>query len=414
MPPCVLRLLFALLLLSLLPLLQAAGDLPTMDSTSMGNCISAKKLCLDDFTCKVHFLHLETCFPFMASAPQKPENQEGCLEAAQQLQNSSLGSCRCQWRMKNQGICLAIYWTIHSTYGLGNYDLGGSPYKEIVISKPRKFNHLDLLESGSMSQSSPDLCMKSTTLCTLNDRCNKLRLAYGEVCSVARCQPLRCQQELRVFFEQVADNYAQALLFCPCEDGDDVCGARRRNNIAPSCASPAKDPPNCLMLWDTCLQDLLCRSRLADFQMYCCRMDPVGTCVGIQPQRCLKAYMGLIGTVMTPNYISNLSADVALSCSCQGSGNQLEECMRIQESFSKNPCLTKAIKAQMQVHHQLLSKSSPTAISQDSFQSLWDHSYSVHISQGNSLAGRLHPWVLTISLGSLTLVLLLLPVLGHL
>ncbi|XP_068960394.1 GDNF family receptor alpha-3 isoform X2 [Petaurus breviceps papuanus] len=339
MPLGVQPVLSALLLVSLLPLLQA-GDLPTMDSVSVSSCITAKKLCLADFTCSTPFLYLETCFPFKASAPQKPENLEACLEAAQQLQNSSLGSCRCQWRMKNQDTCLAIYWTIHSAYGLGNYDLGGSPYKETVTSKSRKFSHLNLFESGSMSQSSPDLCLKSITLCTLNDRCNKLRLAYGEVCSVARCQPQKCQQELRVFFEQVADNYAQALLFCPCDDGDDVCGARRRNAIAPSCTSPATDPPNCLMLWDTCLQDVLCRSRLADFQMYCYHMDPLGTCVGIQPQRCLKAYMGLIGTVMTPNYISNLSTDVALNCSCRGSGNQLEECMHIQESFSRNPCLT--------------------------------------------------------------------------
>ncbi|XP_072486501.1 GDNF family receptor alpha-3 isoform X3 [Notamacropus eugenii] len=367
MPPGVLPVLFALWL-SLLPLLKA-GDLPTVDSMSTNTCISAKKLCLADFTCSSPFHYLENCFPFMASAPQKPENLEGCLEAAQKIQNSSLGSCRCQWRMKNQDTCLAIYWTIHSAYGLGNYNLGGSPYKEIVISRSRKFNHMDLFESGSISQSSSDLCLRSTTLCTLNDRCNKLRLAYGEVCSVARCQPLKCQQELRVFFEQVADNYAQALLFCPCDAGDDVCGARRRNTIAPSCSSPTKDPPNCLMLWETCLQDLLCRSRLADFQMHCGHMDPLGTCVGIQPGRCLKAYMGLIA---------------------------------------------KAIKTQMQVHHQLLSKSSPNTISQDSSQDLGDPSYSVDIPQDNNLAGRLQPWVPTISLSSFTLVLLLLPVLGHL
>ncbi|XP_074069065.1 GDNF family receptor alpha-3 isoform X3 [Macrotis lagotis] len=367
--------LFALWLLSPLPLLQAGGDLSNVD-----NCITAKKLCLADLTCSIPFLHLETCFPFMTSAPQNSENQVGCLEAAQQLQNSSLGSCRCHWRMKNQDICLAIYWTIHSAYSLGNYDLGGSPYKEIMNSKHRKFN-LDFFESGSMSQSSPDLCLKSTTLCTLNDKCNKLRLAYGEVCSVARCQPLMCQQELRVFFEQVADHYAQALLFCPCDDGDDVCGARRLNTIAPSCASPNRDPPNCLMLWDTCLQDLVCRSRLADFQMHCSHPDPLGSCVGIQLPRCLKAYMGLIGTVMTPNYISNLSADVAVNCSCRGSGNQLEECKQIQESFSRNPCLTKAIKAQMQLHHLLLSKSSPTTVSEDIWRRLGNPSFSVDIKQ---------------------------------
>ena len=43
---------------------------------------------------------------------------------------------------------------------------------------------------------------------------------------------------------------------------------------------------------------------------------------------------------MTPNFVSNVNASVALSCTCRGSGNLQEECERLEESFSRNPCLS--------------------------------------------------------------------------
>lgn len=43
---------------------------------------------------------------------------------------------------------------------------------------------------------------------------------------------------------------------------------------------------------------------------------------------------------MTPNFVSNINASVALSCTCRGSGNLQEECERLEESFSHNPCLS--------------------------------------------------------------------------
>lgn len=42
---------------------------------------------------------------------------------------------------------------------------------------------------------------------------------------------------------------------------------------------------------------------------------------------------------MTPNFVSNVSASIALSCTCRGSGNLQEECEQLEESFSRNPCL---------------------------------------------------------------------------
>lgn len=45
------------------------------------------------------------------------------------------------------------------------------------------------------------------------------------------------------------------------------------------------------------------------------------------------------GTIMTPNYISNSSADVSLWCNCEGSGNQWPDCLKLQHLFTDNRCL---------------------------------------------------------------------------
>lgn len=44
---------------------------------------------------------------------------------------------------------------------------------------------------------------------------------------------------------------------------------------------------------------------------------------------------------MTPNYVSNSSAEVSLWCTCEGSGNEWQSCQRILNMFSSNTCLRK-------------------------------------------------------------------------
>uniref|UniRef100_A0A8C9Q952 GDNF family receptor alpha-3 n=1 Tax=Spermophilus dauricus TaxID=99837 RepID=A0A8C9Q952_SPEDA len=183
-----------------------------------------------------------------------------------------------------------------------------------------------------------DLCLKFAMLCTLNEKCDRLRKGYGEACSGHRCQRQVCLGQLRSFFERASEPHAQGLLLCPCLPTDRSCGERRRNTIAPSCALPT-EAPNCLDLQRLCFTDPLCRSRLVDFQTHCHPMDILGTCATEQ-SRCLRAYLGLIGTAMTPNFISNINTSVALSCTCRGSGNLQEECEGLERSFSHNPCLT--------------------------------------------------------------------------
>ncbi|KAF7249686.1 GDNF family receptor alpha-4 [Varanus komodoensis] len=50
---------------------------------------------------------------------------------------------------------------------------------------------------------------------------------------------------------------------------------------------------------------------------------------------------------MTPNYVSNSSAEVTLWCTCKNSGNREEDCERILSAFASNRCLKSAIQSQM-------------------------------------------------------------------
>uniref|UniRef100_A0A8I6A5Y2 GDNF family receptor alpha 3 n=1 Tax=Rattus norvegicus TaxID=10116 RepID=A0A8I6A5Y2_RAT len=340
-----------LLVLSLWLPLGTGNSLPT-ENRLVNSCTQARKKCEANPACKAAYQHLDSCTPSLSSPLPSGESatSAACLEAAQQLRNSSLIDCRCHRRMKHQATCLDIYWTVHPVRSLGDYELDVSPYEDTVTSKPWKMN----LSKLSMLKPDSDLCLKFAMLCTLNDKCDRLRKAYGEACSGIRCQRHLCLAQLRSFFEKAAESHAQGLLLCPCAPEDAGCGERRRNTIAPSCALPSV-APNCLDLRSFCRADPLCRSRLMDFQTHCHPMDILGTCATEQ-SRCLRAYLGLIGTAMTPNFISKVNTTVALGCTCRGSGNLQDECEQLEKSFSQNPCLMEAIAAKMRFHRQLFSQ----------------------------------------------------------
>ncbi|CAH7101979.1 GDNF family receptor alpha-3 [Phodopus roborovskii] len=378
-----------LLVLSLWLPLGAGDSLPT-ESRLVNSCIQARKKCQSDPACKAAYHQLESCTSSLGTELplEGSSTSADCLEAAQQLRNSSLMGCTCHRRMKHQATCLNIFWTVHPARSLGDYELDVSPYEDTVTSKPWKMN----LSKLSMLKPDSDLCLKFAMLCTLNDKCDRLRKAYGEACSGFRCQRHLCLAQLRSFFEKAAESHAQALLLCPCSPEDVGCGERRRNTIAPSCALPS-EVPNCLDLRSFCRADPLCRSRLMDFQTHCHPMDILGTCATEQ-SRCLRAYMGLIGTAMTPNFISKVNASVALSCTCRGSGNLQDECEQLERSFSHNPCLTEAIAAKMRFHRQLIS------------QDQVDSTFSVMQQQTHSPAIGPQPGLPVLSFFVLTLFLL--------
>ncbi|XP_008571016.1 PREDICTED: GDNF family receptor alpha-3 [Galeopterus variegatus] len=374
----------------LLLLLSAGGPLLT-ESRLINSCIQARRKCQADPICNAAYHHLHSCTtgistPLPSKEPSVPVD---CLEAAQPLRNTSLIGCTCHRRMKNQTTCLDIYWTVHPVRSLGDYELDISPYEDTVISKPWKMN----LSKLNIFKPDWDLCLKFAMLCTRNDKCDQLRKAYGEACSAPRCQRHVCLRQLRTFFEKAAEPHAQGLLLCPCAPTDRGCGERRRNTIAPSCALPS-EAPNCLDQRRLCFSDLLCRSRLVDFQTHCHPMDILGTCATEQ-SRCLRAYLGLIGTAMTPNFVSNTNISVALSCTCRGSGNLQEKCERLEGSFSHNPCLMKAIAAKMRFHSQLFS------------QDWAGTTFSVMERQNKNPARRPQPWAPALFSCTLTLILLL-------
>uniref|UniRef100_A0A3Q2D341 GDNF family receptor alpha 3 n=1 Tax=Cyprinodon variegatus TaxID=28743 RepID=A0A3Q2D341_CYPVA len=191
-------------------------------------------------------------------------------------------------------------------------------------------------------------CLKAAQDCGLYEKCGALRSEYVLACTkpipgTSRCSQYKCHRALRRFLERVPEEYSLGVLFCPCTNT--LCGERRRKTIVPSCSYQDAEglQPNCLHQQSFCRRDDLCRSRLADFLSNCQPSTLTASgCLKDSTGLCLRAYAGLIGTIMTPNYISNSSADVSLWCNCEGSGNQWQECLKLQRLFTHNSCLREA------------------------------------------------------------------------
>uniref|UniRef100_A0A8B9LNL4 GDNF family receptor alpha 1 n=1 Tax=Astyanax mexicanus TaxID=7994 RepID=A0A8B9LNL4_ASTMX len=131
------------------------------------------------------------------------------------------------------------------------------------------------------------------------------------------------------------------MLYCSCPAGDQLaCSERRRQTIVPACSYEDKEKPNCLMLSQRVVICLCFRSRLADFFANC-QPEPrsLSGCLKENYADCLLSYSGLIGTVMTPNYLRSTKISVSPFCDCSSSGNSKEECDRFTEFFTDNGCL---------------------------------------------------------------------------
>ncbi|KAI3351358.1 hypothetical protein L3Q82_005902 [Scortum barcoo] len=222
--------------------------------------------------------------------------------------------------------------------------------------------------SSFMQLDGENQCLKAAQDCGLYEKCGSLRSEYVLACTKRksgnnRCNQHKCRRALRRFLERVPEEYSLGVLFCPCTNA--LCGERRRKTIVPSCSYEEMEDqqPNCLDQQSRCRQDDICRSRLADF-LNNCQPGPltVSGCMKDSTGLCLRAYAGLIvrtstmvpsekkivaayesGTTMTPNYISNSSADVSLRCNCENTGNQWQDCLRLQRMFTHNTCLRNSI-----------------------------------------------------------------------
>ncbi|KAL2308553.1 hypothetical protein Nmel_001599 [Mimus melanotis] len=203
-------------------------------------------------------------------------------------------------------------------------------------------------------------CLRATHVCNLSKKCFRLRTDYASICTKGAgsedvCDRRKCHRGLRNFFEKVPEDFTKRILFCPCQD--EFCGERRRKTIVPDCSFQYNTKPNCLWLLDSCLEDHICKSRLADFQQNCQPVDmsPDG-CSLHNHAACLQAYMGMIGTPMTPNYVSNSSVEVSLWCTCENSGNQKEKCDQILGMFESNKCLENTIWSEMHLKQRALER----------------------------------------------------------
>ncbi|MEQ2197818.1 GDNF receptor alpha-1 [Xenoophorus captivus] len=133
------------------------------------------------------------------------------------------------------------------------------------------------------------------------------------------------------------------MLFCSCPVSDQTaCSERRRQTIVPVCSYEEKQMPNCLELQATCKTNYICRSRLADFFVNC-MSEPrsLSGCLKENYADCLLSYSGLIGTVMTPNYLRSPKISVSPYCDCTNSGNNKDDCDKFTEFFTENTCLRK-------------------------------------------------------------------------
>ncbi|KAM5245847.1 GDNF family receptor alpha-4 [Ctenodactylus gundi] len=207
-----------------------------------------------------------------------------------------------------------------------------------------------LLLLGSARLAGGNRCVDAAEACTADARCQRLRTEYVAQClgRVAPwgCPRARCHRALRRFFARGPPALTHALLFCPC--AEPACAERRRQTFVPDCAfsGPGHSPPSCLQRLDACEQSRVCRPRLLAFQASC-QPVPSATdgCLGYQGPSCLRAYAGLVGTAVTPNYVDNVSARVAPWCDCRAGGNRWEECEAFRGLFTRNRCLDGAIQA---------------------------------------------------------------------
>ncbi|XP_048346924.1 GDNF family receptor alpha-4-like [Sphaerodactylus townsendi] len=337
-------------------LFSQTGGLLAHSIEQLNSCITAENLCLADPVCNATYRILGTCSHSYAKNSFFTLDHGAwnkCLQAETVIRNSHFQECKCQRRtQKQEEHCLRIYWTVHSTVSKGDFNLEMSPYKNVVSEESLKMDYNKLASQVPESHLVGDTtnpCLQVAQVCSLNRRCRRLRSTYVSNCSPKdghACNQRKCHRELRHFFGKVDMDFTKRFLFCSCQD--EFCGERRRKTIVPDCSFQGSTQPNCLVLLDTCLKDYICKSRLADFQEQCkpSSSSPDG-CFQHKHAACLEAYMGMIGTPMTPNYIRNSTADVTLWCSCENSGNHKDVCDEIRSSFSNNRCLRNAMQSQM-------------------------------------------------------------------
>ncbi|XP_053731172.1 GDNF family receptor alpha-1a isoform X3 [Synchiropus splendidus] len=339
-------------LIVLFPLLDV---LPAAEESSRGrpDCVRAGEQCLREPACSSKYRTMRQCVAggkeTNFSLVSGVEAMDECRSAVDALKQSSLYNCRCKRGMKKEKNCLRIYWSIYQT--LQGIDfLEESPYEPVNSRLSDIFRLSPII--GEPAVARENNCLNAAKACNLNDTCKKYRSAYISPCtsrvSTAEvCNKRKCHKALRQFFDKVPVEHSYGMLFCSCPASDQTaCSERRRQTIVPVCSYEEKLKPNCLELQALCKTNYICRSRLADFFANC-QPEPrsLSGCLKENYADCLLAYSGLIGTVMTPNYLRSSKMSVSPYCDCSNSGNNKDECDKLTEFFTDNTCLRNAIQA---------------------------------------------------------------------
>ncbi|XP_029031648.1 GDNF family receptor alpha-1a isoform X2 [Betta splendens] len=317
------------------------------------DCVRASEQCLKEQACSSKYRTMRQCvaggresnFSLVAGQDARDE----CRSAVDALKQSPLYNCRCKRGMKKEKYCLRIYWGIYQSLQ-GNDFLEDSPYEPVNSRLSDIFRLAPII--GEPAVARENNCLNAAKACNLNDTCKKYRSAYISPCtsrvSTAEvCNKRKCHKALRQFFDKVPPKHSYGMLFCSCPLYDQTaCSERRRQTIVPVCSYEEKQRPNCLELQAACRSNYICRSRLADFFVNC-QPEPrsLSGCLKENYADCLLAYSGLIGTVMTPNYLRSPRISVSPYCDCSNSGNNKDECDKFSEVFTENTCLRNAIQA---------------------------------------------------------------------
>ncbi|XP_035982624.1 GDNF family receptor alpha-1-like isoform X2 [Fundulus heteroclitus] len=339
--------LFALLyVLPLLDVLTHAEENLRAGASRL-DCVRASDQCLREQACSSKYRTMRQCvaggkesnFSLVAGVEARDE----CRSAMEALKQSPLYNCRCKRGMKKEKNCLRIYWGIYQSLQ-GNDFLEESPYEPVNKRLSDIFRLAPIL--GEPAVARENNCLTAAKACNLNDTCKKYRSAYISPCtsrvSTAEiCNKRKCHKALRQFFDKVPPKHSYGMLFCSCPVSDQTaCSERRRQTIVPVCSYEEKQTPNCLELQASCKTNYICRSRLADFFVNC-MSEPrsLSGCLKENYADCLLAYSGLIGTVMTPNYLRSPKISVSPYCDCSNSGNNKDNCDKFTEFFTENTCL---------------------------------------------------------------------------
>uniref|UniRef100_A0A8D1GB80 GDNF family receptor alpha n=1 Tax=Sus scrofa TaxID=9823 RepID=A0A8D1GB80_PIG len=312
------------------------------------DCVKASDQCLKEQSCSTKYRTLRQCVAGKEtnfSLTSGLEAKDECRSAMEALKQKSLYNCRCKRGMKKEKNCLRIYWSMYQSLQ-GNDLLEDSPYEPVNSRLSDIFRVVPFIPVEHIPKGNN--CLDAAKACNLDDTCKKYRSAYITPCTTSMsndvCNRRKCHKALRQFFDKVPAKHSYGMLFCSCRDI--ACTERRRQTIVPVCSYEEREKPNCLSLQDSCKTNYICRSRLADFFTNCQpESRSVSSCLKENYADCLLAYSGLIGTVMTPNYIDSSSLSVAPWCDCSNSGNDLEECLKFLNFFKDNTCLKNAIQA---------------------------------------------------------------------